>query len=60
MSSCQAGRKLPGGDSILAELPAELNTVLRVQLGGPLRQLGQVQSTGSIVKKAMSLKKGKA
>lgn len=41
MSSCQAGRKLSGGDSILAELPAEPNTVLRVQLGGPLRQLGR-------------------
>lgn len=60
MSSCQAGRKLPGGDSILVELPAERNTVLRVQLGGPLKQLGKVQSAGSIVEKAMFLKKGKA
>lgn len=33
MSSCQAGRELPG-DSILVGLPAEPNTVCRVQLRG--------------------------
>lgn len=33
MSSCQAGKKLPG-DSILAGFPADPNSVLRVQVGG--------------------------
>lgn len=59
MSSCQAGRKLPGGDSILVQLPAECNTVLRMQLEGPLKQLGKVQISGSTVRKALFLKQRK-
>jgi hypothetical protein len=55
MSSCQAGRKLPGGDSILVQLPAECNTVLE----GPLKQLGKVQISGSTVRKALFLKQRK-
>lgn len=62
MSSCQAGRKLPG-DSILVGLPEEPNTVRRVQLRewGAGKQLSRVWGAGSILKKGtVSPRKGKA